>query len=43
MTTWGWFNYFNRQSFDRQQLVNEITDATSVEHKNILKIILKRC
>ena len=43
MTTWGWFfNFFNKQSFDRQQLVNEITDATSIEHKEYSENNIKR-
>ena len=43
MTTWSWFfNFFNKQSFDRQQLVNEILDASSVENKEFSENNVKR-
>ena len=43
MTTWSWFfNFFNKQSFDRQQLVNEILDASSVGNKEFSENNVKR-
>ena len=43
MSTWSWFfNFFNKQSFDRQQLVNEINDASSFADKDFAENNIKR-
>ena len=43
MSTWNWFyNFFGKQSFDRQQLVNEISEASSIDNKEFSEINIKR-
>ncbi len=43
MSTWSWFfNYFGKQSFDRQQLVNEISEAASTDKKEFSENNIKR-
>ena len=42
-TTWFWFfNLFKKQTFDRQQLVNEIFAAASTENKSYTETNIKR-
>jgi len=42
-TTWFWFfNIFKKQTFDRQQLVNEIFSAVSTENKFYTEANIKR-
>ena len=43
MSTWGWFfNFYGKQSFDRQQLVNEISEAASFDNKEFSENSIKR-
>lgn len=43
MSTWNWFfNFFGKQSFDRQQLVNEITEASTIDNKEFSEMSVKR-
>ena len=43
MSTWNWFyNFFGKQSFDRQQLVNEISEASSIDNKEFSETNIKR-
>ena len=42
-TTWFWFfNFFKKQTFDRQQLVNEIYAAASTENRSYTEANIKR-
>jgi len=43
MSTWNWFfNFFGKQSFDRQQLVNEISEASTIDKKEFSDNSIKR-